>query len=177
MAISEAVNVVCLKRGWSGLELTVILQPYEVAPRQKIISSLRRSLEHLPTTGHDHEEHKDNIGLNLLFVPPEPLVDLIFVHGLWGDYQKTWNATRAPSHFWPKEWLSRDPGFKHVRISSYSYDTALTEDFKHNKKDNVASQLGRELFQHLQDSKHISGTGPVRNVQSHPLRCFRLRCC
>ncbi len=140
-------------------------QPYRVDQKQKIIAPLKKSLKHLPEEPDD-EEHKDTIGLNLLFVPPDPLVDLIFVHGPWGDYKGTWSATRAPSHFWPKEWLSRDPGFKHVRISSYRYETEWTDDFKHNKKENVASQLGKTLFKQIQDSKDISGTGTVCRIRS-----------
>ena len=155
----------------------MIAQPYVVNQKQKIISSLKKSLERLPTTRPISEEHKDTIGLNLLFLPPEPLVDLVFVHGLWGDYQKTWSATKAPSHFWPKEWLSRDPGFKHVRISSYGYNTTWDDDFELNKKDNVASQLGKKLFRQLQESKHINGDGTVRNLQAHHQICIHPRRC
>ena len=62
-----------------------------------------------------------------------------------------------------------------VRISSYAYNTTWTDDFKHKKKDNVASQLGKKLFRQLQESKHICGTGTVLNLQLHRLMGLHFR--
>lgn len=64
------------------------------------------------------------IGLDLLYTPPEPLLELIFVHGYGGGSRKTWSKTNDPKHFWPKEWLPRDSEFKHVRIHSFGYKSA-----------------------------------------------------
>ncbi|EMT65821.1 Vegetative incompatibility protein HET-E-1 [Fusarium odoratissimum] len=66
---------------------------------------------------------KGPIGLNLLYCPTEPEIDLIFVHGLGGNSRKTWSKSFADqSHFWPEDWLSQDPAFRNVRIHSYGYD-------------------------------------------------------
>lgn len=73
--------------------------------------------EHLEPRG----DLKGPLGLNLLHAPPEPLVDLIFVHGLGGGSKKTWSKTTDPYHYWPKEWLPRDPSFENVRIYSFGY--------------------------------------------------------
>jgi len=54
-------------------------------------------------------------------MPPEPLVDLMFVHGLGGGSHKTWTRSDNINYFWPQMWLPNDPGFKHVRISTYGY--------------------------------------------------------
>lgn len=67
------------------------------------------------------EDIKGPLGLNLLYKPSEPLVDFIFVHGLGGGSRKTWTKTADPYHYWPKEWLPRDPDFKNTRISSFGY--------------------------------------------------------
>lgn len=67
------------------------------------------------------EDFKGPLGLNLLHAPSKPLVDLIFVHGLGGGSRKTWSKTTDPYHYWPKEWLPRDPAFQNVRIYSFGY--------------------------------------------------------
>ncbi|MCJ1378546.1 hypothetical protein MMC17_001645 [Xylographa soralifera] len=98
------------------------------------ISFLERALTGLSTQRSKHpsspsiiewtepsDDLKGPLGLNLLYVPSEPFVDLIFVHGLGGGSRKTWAKTSNLYHYWPKEWLPRDPEFKHVRIHSFGY--------------------------------------------------------
>ncbi|GIJ87379.1 hypothetical protein Asppvi_006285 [Aspergillus pseudoviridinutans] len=65
------------------------------------------------------KELRGPLGLILLFSPEQPLIDLIFVHGLGGGSRKTWSKTASASHYWPKEWLPRDPAFKNVRVHSF----------------------------------------------------------
>lgn len=68
-------------------------------------------------------DSKGPLGLNLLYAPVEPLVDLIFVHGLGGGSRKTWSKTTSMKDFWPQEWLPKDLAFKNVRIYSFGYDS------------------------------------------------------
>ncbi|EER26929.1 WD domain, G-beta repeat containing protein [Coccidioides posadasii C735 delta SOWgp] len=88
---------------------------------------------------------KDPLGLNLLHDPPEPRIDLIFVHGLGGGSHKTWNISNDPASFWPKEWLPREKGFENARIYSYGYPSGWTG------KNQVKSILGfgRDLLQDI----------------------------
>ena len=157
---SEGVNVVpsrLLNGLWPDFDGQP--QPYRVHQRTKIISSLKRRLDKLPSAGENpDEDSKDVVGLQLLFLPPEPLVDLIFVHGLWGHYKKSWSRSVAPSSFWPKEWLSRDPDFKHVRISSYAYNMS---GYEYGNKTSIASDQGKRLFDRLQDSDYLEGATTV----------------
>ena len=67
------------------------------------------------------------LGLNELISSPEPLVELVFVHGLGGGSRKSWSHTRLEDHFWPKSWLPRDPDFQNVRIHSFGYKSAKSE--------------------------------------------------
>lgn len=69
------------------------------------------------------DDPKGPLGLNLLHSPSEPLIDLVFVHGLGGGSRKTWSKTSSVTHFWPQEWLPKDPSFKNVRIHSFGYDS------------------------------------------------------
>jgi len=62
------------------------------------------------------------LGLNTLFVPSNPQIEYIFVHGLGGGSAKTWCLEPEPWFFWPKEWLPRHPDFRNARIHSFGYD-------------------------------------------------------
>ncbi|CAH0017931.1 unnamed protein product [Clonostachys rhizophaga] len=85
---------------------------------------LSRTLSSTSTTSGDQAEGvKGPLGLSLLYSPTAPEIDFIFVHGLGGNSRKTWSKSSLQSHFWPKEWLSKDPAFKNVRIHSYGYDS------------------------------------------------------
>ncbi|KAI9375175.1 hypothetical protein BJX61DRAFT_192037 [Aspergillus egyptiacus] len=75
------------------------------------------------TPGVRSENGKGPLGLNLLYSPTAPEIDIIFVHGLGGNSRRTWSKSSLQSHFWPKEWLANDPEFKNVRIHSYGYDS------------------------------------------------------
>ncbi|KAJ5189674.1 hypothetical protein N7472_008688 [Penicillium cf. griseofulvum] len=75
------------------------------------------------TSGDQTEGVKGPLGLSLLYSPTAPEIDFIFVHGLGGNSSKTWTKSSVQSNFWPKEWLSRDPAFKNVRIHTYGYDS------------------------------------------------------
>ena len=70
---------------------------------------------------------KGPLGLNLLHTVDGPLVDFIFIHGLGGGSRKTWSKSPRQQHFWPKEWLSRDSEFEHVRIHSFGYKADWSE--------------------------------------------------
>ena len=66
---------------------------------------------------------KGSLGLNLLYCPPEPLADLIFVHGLGGGSRKTWSRTSSITHYWPQEWLPKDYALNNLRVHSFGYDS------------------------------------------------------
>ena len=98
------------------------------------------------------------LGLNLLYTPPVPLIDFVFVHGLRGGSRKTWSKTSDPYHFWPKEWLSRDAEFKNVRIHSFGYSSDWGDG-----KDSVLNihDFGKSLLAEVIDSPEIRKDGDV----------------
>lgn len=67
------------------------------------------------------EDAKGPLGLNLLHPVEDPVIDFIFIHGLGGGSRKTWSKTSDRLHYWPKEWLPRDPEFSCVRVHSFGY--------------------------------------------------------
>src|SRR5262245_56006928 len=62
-------------------------------------------------------------GLQILHASPEPLVDLIFVHGLRGGSVKTWRKGNDPRLFWPQYWLPREAGFHNTNIHTFGYES------------------------------------------------------
>ena len=109
----------------------------------------------LPTTLT--EDGVDNpsglLGLNLLCSPSKPLVDFIFVHGLGGGSRKTWSKTSSIAHYWPQNWLSKDPAFKTVRVHSFGYDSDWIRG-----KDNCLDihQFGKSLLGEMSISPSLS---------------------
>jgi hypothetical protein len=69
------------------------------------------------------EDIRGPLGLQLLFASPEPLVDIIFVHGLRGGSVKTWQKGNDPRLFWPQHWLPTEPDFRNASIHSFGYES------------------------------------------------------
>ncbi|TQV98530.1 NACHT and WD domain-containing protein [Cordyceps javanica] len=90
-------------------------------------------------------------GLSLLHRPPEPLIDIIFVHGLRGGSVKTWQKGGDPQRFWPQLWLSVEPGFEHASIHSFGYDADIKTGSAFNLHD-----FGRELLEEMRISPHLT---------------------
>ncbi|VUC31341.1 unnamed protein product [Clonostachys rosea] len=89
------------------------------------------------------------LGLHLLHSPAEPLIDIIFVHGLRGGSFKRWTRSGDPDLFWPQAWLGRDPELQGARIHSFGYSSDWAETGGGNLDIN---DFGRSLFGHLQTS-------------------------
>lgn len=95
---------------------------------------------------------KGPLGLNLLHSPSEPLIDFIFVHGLGGGSKKTWSKAPALGYYWPRDWLPKDPAFKHVRVLSFGYDSDYGK-----RKDNCLNihHFGKSLLGELSTSPYL----------------------
>ncbi|KAL8791063.1 MAG: hypothetical protein Q9213_000270 [Squamulea squamosa] len=63
----------------------------------------------------------DPLGLTLVYGFPNPLLDIIFVHGLGGSARGTWSWERDPLNFWPP-WLVDDPELSRARIFTFGYN-------------------------------------------------------
>lgn len=74
-------------------------------------------------------------------------VDVVFVHGLNGDPQKTWTAETSKT-FWPSQLLPPILDEEHARILVYGYDadvTSFTDGVSKDKIHNHAEHLVAEL--------------------------------
>ena len=100
------------------------------------------------------------LGLTLLHEPSEARVDFIFVHGLHGGSRKTWSIKpEDPATFWPEGWLPFEPGFKHVRIHTFGYDSdwSKTQHSVLTIRDFAAS-----LLSNISNSQVLKKSGNVR---------------
>jgi len=83
--------------------------------------------------------------LRVLHNPAEPLVDIIFVHGLTGDSYNTWLEAES-GIYWPVHLLSKD--VPDARIMTFGYDADVTKflgPVSQNNLCNHASALLKEL--------------------------------
>ncbi|KAK0661187.1 hypothetical protein QBC41DRAFT_236104 [Cercophora samala] len=132
-----------------------------ISPPNRRLTTLARvfsSLSIKKQTQETPENIRGPLGLRLLFDSSEPLADLIFVHGLGGGSRKTWDKNNDPSLYWPQEWLSRDPEFKHVRVHTFGYPADWTE-----RRESVLNihDFANSLLSQLQASATIRRSNQV----------------
>lgn len=113
------------------------------------------------SVGEDDERQdgaRGPLGLRLLHSSPEPLIDLIFVHGLRGGSVKTWRKGNDPRNFWPQLWLPLEPGLRNANIHSFGYesDWASTKPSVLNVHD-----FGQSLLEEMRNSPNLRDNGNV----------------
>ena len=102
----------------------------------------------------DNQTH----GLRVLYQPPSPLVDIIFVHGLTGDSYNTWLQPTSRI-YWPVQLLSKD--ISDARIMTFGYDADVTKFLgpvgQNNLRDH-ASNLIAELAARRAEDNSVSSS-------------------
>lgn len=111
------------------------------------------------TDSDDEKAAKGPLGLRLLHSSPEPLIDLIFVHGLRGGSIKTWRKGDDPRHFWPQLWLPVESELHHANIHSFGYDA----DWASTKSSILGvHDFGQSLLEEMRNSPYLRDNGSVR---------------
>ena len=97
-------------------------------------------------------------GLRVLYQPPNPLVDIVFVHGLTGDSYNTWLQPTS-GIYWPVQLLSKD--ISDARIMTFGYDADVTKFLgpvgQNNLRDH-ASNLIAELAARRAEDNSVSSS-------------------
>lgn len=65
------------------------------------------------------------LGVRVLHTPPNPQVDIIFIHGITGHPYKTFATNGATPIYWPTQLLARD--VPEARILSFGYDADVAK--------------------------------------------------
>ena len=88
----------------------------------------------------------------MLYDPPSASIDLVFVHGLGGDLEKSWRTKDQKDSFWPQDWLRKEEALRNVRVHTFGYPAAFTE------RDRTAldiTGLSSLLLKHMDESEII----------------------
>ncbi|MBE3050331.1 hypothetical protein IMZ48_49115 [Candidatus Bathyarchaeota archaeon] len=120
------------------------------------LSSLRRWGTDRITAGRKPDDPEEGIrgelGLRLVHSSPEPLVDIIFVHGLRGGSIRTWRKGTDPRYFWPQCWLPLEKGFENASIHTFGYDS----DWGTAKQSMLSvHDFGRTLYEEMRASQYL----------------------
>ncbi|KAK5735516.1 hypothetical protein LTR17_008049 [Elasticomyces elasticus] len=119
-----------------------------------------------PTAGVSNVQQGSNVvralGLRKCVEPQDAtrLIDVVFVHGLTGDRERTWTDPSS-SCFWPQELLPSD--LPNARIFTYGYDADVAHFFsaasQSRIKDHANTLLGS--LAHVRERSETVGWGSI----------------
>lgn len=103
---------------------------------------------------------ENQLGLEVLAEPASlqnPVIDIIFVHGLGGSRRGTWKLDTKDTTSWP-EWLPKAEGLDQTRVSTFGYDAEWDNLWKENILDisAFAQQLLDALRRHHKKYEKVS---------------------
>ena len=88
--------------------------------------------------------------------PNDPVINIVFVHGLGGSAKGTWTHEGSQS-FWPL-WLPEIPGLENVGIMTFGYNADYAAVWKPKKTDdirNFATRLVNSLYLHIEIHENV----------------------
>ncbi|KAL2423311.1 hypothetical protein ABEF95_006157 [Exophiala dermatitidis] len=105
-------------------------------------------------------------GLTEVYAAEEPLVDIVFVHGLNGHPRNTW-STSKPDVFWLADLLPAALRDQRPRILTYGYDAtvaAFTDGVSKDKIHDHAEHLASRLVANRASVRHHQHTERLRSI-------------
>lgn len=109
----------------------------------------------------------DSYGVKVLFDPPSPAIDVVFIHGLTGSAYSTWLHRDSGTH-WPRDLLKSD--LSHARIMTFGYDADIARFWGQAAQDGI-SGYANDLLGKLA-RKRVSSVSGSRGLQVSSL-CSR----
>ena len=95
----------------------------EARPSSQTLSSLP-SARSQKGRGSSKRRLMDPLGFILVTSPQNPIVDIIFIHGLGGSARKSWSWDHDSRNFWPP-WLALEPELSKARIYTFGYTAGI----------------------------------------------------
>ncbi len=125
------------------------------------------------TDNDDEKVARGPLGLRLLHSSPEPLIDIIFVHGLRGGSIKTWRKGNDPRNFWPQLWLPAEPELHNANIHSFGYDS----DWVSTKSSILnVHDFGQSLLEEMRNSPYLRDKRNVCSRSKYTDMDYRAHC-
>ncbi|OBR16008.1 LipA and NB-ARC domain-containing protein [Colletotrichum higginsianum IMI 349063] len=89
--------------------------------------------------------------ITAVFTHPDAIVDVVLVHGLNGDPQRTWSSLDGKGVFWPADLLPQSLGKIRANILVYGYnaDVYTTSKSRKSASNNFISQHAQTLVTNL----------------------------
>ncbi|OHW99541.1 LipA and NB-ARC domain-containing protein, partial [Colletotrichum incanum] len=89
--------------------------------------------------------------ITAVFTHPDAIVDVVLVHGLNGDPEKTWTSRDGKGVFWPADLLPQSLGKTRANVLVYGYNADVYTTSKSHKSasDNFISQHAQTLVTNL----------------------------
>ncbi|KAE8450572.1 hypothetical protein EG329_006303 [Mollisiaceae sp. DMI_Dod_QoI] len=116
--------------GKKGQEVSKVNEPEGVEQPGTAVASLQQSDDaqvassSIVDTKKNYIPEKSRYNFKVLHDPPQPVVDIFFIHGLTGDREKTWTRTKGKLEcFWPRDLLPED--ISNARIAVWGYDASV----------------------------------------------------
>ncbi|KAI1947903.1 hypothetical protein LOZ57_003055 [Ophidiomyces ophidiicola] len=99
--------------------------------------------------------HVKEFGLSEVYTANNPLVDVVFVHGLNGSAYETW-TTKKSDIFWPADLLPKTLPAQQLRILTYGYNANVTAFLDGTSKDKIHNHA-EHLAAHLFANRNLNG--------------------
>ena len=120
---------------------------------------MRRHFGSVRPQASEEDETDGPLGLRSLFCAPEPLIDIVFVHGLRGGSTKTWRFGEDQQLFWPQYWLPKEPELVNASIHTFGYES----DWVSTKPSILnVHDFGQSLYEELLTSPLLRHKSRVR---------------
>ncbi|EEY16823.1 het-eN [Verticillium alfalfae VaMs.102] len=124
------------------------------------------------------------LGVRVLHTPPNPQVDIIFIHGITGHPYKTFATNGASPIYWPTQLLARD--VPEARILSFGYDADVAKflgpvgqnDIREHAATLISDIATVRIEDHARDSEALAdieaafGIWLRKNTARFQLTCF-----
>lgn len=143
-------NIGIKGRSSSAPEIGRLLQP---------LSSSLSGFDHLGGASTKKGE-KDPVGLIPVTLPQNPVVDIIFIHGLGGSAWRSWSWDHDPRNFWPP-WLALEPELNNARIYTFGYLAGITGSSSTMNILEFAKDLLLKMKYEKQQGSPIGNVSPI----------------
>jgi hypothetical protein len=106
---------------------------------------------------------QESAGFTMVSDYSDPVVDIIFIHGLGGSPVKTWCWDRDLKNFWPA-WLCHDNHLCKARIHTYGYGSRIAGSSSMNIHDFAVDLLFKMKHEYIRTNEAIGNVSRLMHA-------------